>query len=404
MQNKTLLWAVGAMIALRVVLAVVTPVFDTSEARYAAISANMARTGDFLVPRFTYRDRYVSFEGKPPLLFQLAGGACRLFGVREWCVRLPGVVGFLVVLALIAYCGKVVKGWACGLQAVGICVSSTALFALSGFCMPDALLVACVASAYLCQLMFLASGKRNWSLGVFLSLALGMVVKGPVSLALFGIGAALDAWANGRIIGILRGYRWGLGAALFLVIVLPWFVLMERAQPGFCRYFFLNENLLRFLVHDYGDRYGSGRETFRGMALVWMVVVTLPWTPLLYWTRSNGWRDGSISNLLRWGVVGMTGFWCLTSRVPVAYLIPVAPLAALWLAIECRKPWISRMLPWAMGATSLVLTLSLVAGMVWSGKMEGKQAPYRRNRYSYEFYHGTPAWIPRETEALPCRQ
>jgi len=40
----------GLLIAARLTIMAVTPVFEPSEARYAAISANMARRGDWFTP------------------------------------------------------------------------------------------------------------------------------------------------------------------------------------------------------------------------------------------------------------------------------------------------------------------------------------------------------------------
>ena len=58
MRKHPILTALIVLAVARFFIAMVTPVFDTSEARYAAISANMARTCDFLFPLFTYDDFY----------------------------------------------------------------------------------------------------------------------------------------------------------------------------------------------------------------------------------------------------------------------------------------------------------------------------------------------------------
>jgi len=386
------------MLALRIVLIAATPVFDTSEARYAALAANMARTGDFLVPRFTYKGVYQSFDGKPPLLFQAGGVCCRAFGVSEFAVRLPVLVSALVLLALLWQVVRVLSdgdrqaAW----LAVGVAASSASYYALSGFCMTDGMLVTCVAGALLCHAALAKTGARNWSLGVFALLGLGMLVKGPVALVEFGLPVLIDLWANRRW-KVLSSYRWLLGPILFFAIAAPWFVLMARANPDFLYYFFVNENFLRFLVHEYGDKYGAGRETFCGMAAVWTLVVTLPWSPFFLWrvwksrTALRPGANAPAAAILGWGVVGMTAFWCLTSRVPVAYLIPVVPLFAGWLVLsadEGERGLCRRILPFASAATGLVLAVCLLCGMFCSDKMDGADAPYHPKRYSYEFYHG----------------
>ena len=386
-------------LAVRVGVSVFTPVFDTSEARYAAIAANMARTGDFRVPRFTYKGVYQSFDGKPPLLFQAGGVCCKALGVSEIAVRLPVLAAAFVLLALLWSAVRVLAGGdrRVALLAVGVTVTATAYYALMGFCMTDGLLVTCVAGAILCHAALVKTGNRNWSLGVAVLMGFGMLVKGPVAIVEFGVPVFLDTLVNRRW-AVLRRYRWFSGAALFLLVAAPWFVLRAKDDPGFLRYFFVNENLLRFLIREYGDRYGAGRETFRGMAAVWLLVVTLPWSPLVLWKlwreRESGWslRNASATAVLGWGVVGITAFWCLTSRVPIAYLIPVVPLFAGWSVLTANageRRLAERLFPAFSGMTMLVLTVVLLSTMLFSDKMRGAEAPYRPKRYSYEFYHAS---------------
>lgn len=391
-----------ALIALRLLIAAASPVFDTSEARYAAISANMSRTGDFVVPRFTYNNRYQSFDGKPPLLFQSAGLCHRVISPADLAVRVPVLLFTAAMLALMFFAIRRTASARRALLACGIAMTAVAYYAQTGLCMPDGMLAACVASAYLCHYLLLLTKQRNWSLGVFVALALGMLTKGPVAIVLFAGPVLLDTIANRRW-QALKGYRWFCGGAIFLAIAAPWFCLMQQRTPGFLRYFFVNENLLRFLVHEYGDRYGSGRETFRGMALVWALVVTLPWSPLLAWRQfksgehpSHWWRritDGTPKNVFVWGMIGIVGFWCLTSRVPMPYLMPIVPLFAAFFAMSVRiatARWLARIFPAAAAIAVAVCIGSLVVGRLTGDKLDGAAAPYRLNHYSFEFYHGTP--------------
>ena len=90
--------------------------------------------------------------------------------------------------------------------------------------------------------------------------------------------------------------------------------------------------MLRFTTQNYGDRYGSGHQTFPGMAAVWFVVASLPYLPLALWLglRERGRRicakaDFSSHPVLALSLLGclcMTAFWCLTSRALLAYLLP----------------------------------------------------------------------------------
>ena len=399
------------VVVVRIFLAAATPVFDTSEARYAAIAANMARSGDFLVPRFTYKGDYQSFDGKPPLLFQVGGVACKVFGVNPFAVRFPVLLATAMLFLLLHRVMLVLTDGDrhAALLAVAMTATSTAYAALAGFCMTDGLLVACVAGALLAHTALVKSGNRNWSLLVCALLGCGMIVKGPVALVEFSLPVGIDALVNRRF-STFKSYRWIPGIMIFALIAAPWFVLMTRENPDFLRYFFLNENLLRFLVHNYGDKYGAGRETFRGMALVWLAVVTLPWSlgpivrivkriaalpPHLYVriqaVRRMICRRGDPSAVLGWSVVGITGFWCLTSRVPMAYLMPTVPLACAWMVLTAsdeERRRLTRRMPIVAGLTSLVLIGGHIGGMFFTDKMQGAAAPFKLSRYSYEFYHG----------------
>jgi 4-amino-4-deoxy-L-arabinose transferase-like glycosyltransferase len=222
-----------------------------------------------------------------------------------------------------------------------------------------------------------------------------MLAKGPVTLALFGLPVLSDAIINRRRKPLLS-VNWFWGAVFFLLITVPYFWVVETNQPGFLRYFFINENLMRFLVRDYGDQYGAGRETFRGMAVIWALVVTLPWSLFVVFRRPSDWRRARpFASFLLLSVIVITLFWCLTSRVPIAYLLPVVPLFAAYLSTECgnlgiSRPALLRFMPWAVAAA--VLVLSAVIATVWiynPKKMPGRAAgPKVSNHYfSYEFYH-----------------
>ena len=400
-----------ALAIVRLAVMVVAPVFDPSEGRYAAICANMAESGDFLVPRFIHNRVFQSFDGKPPLLFQLGGAFCTVLGRREIAVRLPSFLAALGLLGLLFLVLRRLRDAAAARVAVLVCATSVAFYATAGFCVTDLLLTFCVGGALLLECVFHQKPEKGVSRAVFALLGLGMLVKGPVALVLFGLPVFLDACANRRF-ALLARHDWIGGPLVFLLLAAPWYVLMEQQTPGFLKYFFLHENLLRFLVHDYGDKYGAGRETFRGMALVWAVVVTLPWTPLLFLRRGGlRLRDRAPTTLFSWGIVAITGFWCLTSRVPLAYLLPVVPLFAARLALQDLPSWTARAAPAAVGICIVALVGTIAATSLGSDKMPGWRFRVLRTAdptrgvffqgkkcppYSAEFYFGPRLHLVRQ--------
>jgi len=395
--------------AVRLFVMAVTPVFEPSEARYAAIAANMARTGDFLVPRFTYRGVYRSFDGKPPLVFQAGGRMAQVLGVNAFAVRLFPFLSALLLGVILYRTVGWMKGSAAARTAVVLYSSSTAVYAAAGFCMTDIPLSCCVAGSVLLYMVYRKDGRLRDLLGIAALLGCGMLIKGPVALVLFGLPVGTDV----LFVHPARRFRFGplaCAVVLFVCLAVPWFVLMERANPGFLRYFFVNENILRFLVHAYGDKYGAGRETFRGMSLVWLFVVTLPWSlfPCAGLLRRSPRTWKALLARIRWtppalGVACITAFWCLTSRVPLAYLLPTVPLFAASCALGRRAHvWshvAARLFPAAALLAGVALCGALGCTWAYTDKMPGASAPRRVSirRFSHEFYHGPwgtghPAW------------
>lgn len=401
MQARIKVFAVAlAVLALtRMALMWGTRVFEPSEARYAAISANMARTGDWLAPSFTYMGEYEIFSGKPPLAFQMSAICAKILGVNEFSVRLVPFLSFMALLAILYYAARRAHPRnaphaAC--LAVAICATMVAPFATAGFCMTDMPLTACTAGAIL--LYAVDEGKTlSSACAIGCLLAFGMLIKGPVSPALFAISVGFHALLNRRL--PRPGWTNFLSAtAIFLAIAVPYFLAVERRQPGFLEYFFVNENFKRFLFHDYGDKYGAGRETFRGMAAVWALVTTLPWSliPVAFARRVKA--KLALRSFGTCAIMAMTVFWCLTSRVPLTYLLPVAPLFAFELAkhpemFGAKPETLWRLVPFAVAIAVIVLTATLTGWRIINPKkMPGPAAPQKisDHYFSHEFYHG--AW------------
>lgn len=408
---KRLLPLLLGLLALRLVLMAVVPVFEPSEARYAAISVNMARTGDFVVPRFTHNLRYQSFDGKPPLVFQAGGLFCRLSGTGEgelgnrfanqFAVRLFPLLSALLLLWILYHCIRRRYDDEAARLAVAICATSTAFFAAAGISMTDMSLACCVSGA----LLLYDLGGWAARFGVAALLGAAMIVKGPVGIVMFGLPVLVDAVVNRNWAKFLN-WRWFVVAPVFVAVAAPWFVLVERVNPGATWYFFYNENFLRFVTPDYGDRYGKGREAFRGVSVLWALVATLPWSlvPFLRLKRPQFFifHFSLFTSFPFLALAAIVGFWCLTSRVLVYYLFPVIPLFAAWLATTADREGLKKFVPWATGISAAVVGVGLVVGMFASDKMRGADTPFepRENHYAYEFYHGTKS----EAELAPMRE
>jgi 4-amino-4-deoxy-L-arabinose transferase-like glycosyltransferase len=275
-----------------------------------------------------------------------------------------------------------------GLLSILVYLSFTGVFLGSAVSLTDPTLALCVSAAYGATFfaIFLEdSGPRRewWFRLAFAALGLGFLVKGPVAVVLFGVGIGL--WLLGsRRWSLVREVPWRSGLAIWGVCWLPWYVTAEIATPGFLRYFFLQENLLRFVSSsESGLRYGTLHTHSRGMIWVMLFGVAFPWSLIgigRLWSRERAARacevvkrDPRVLFLLCWGVSSPLFFTAARQVLPTytySSLPPLAVLMALGLAavIDSRESR-QRRSPGIARVAGLLGTICLLGG-VW-GLFEG---------------------------------
>ena len=354
--------ALALALVARAVSTALLPLTDATEGRYAQVAQEMAVTDDWVTPRVWMNDAHLPFLGKPPLFFWAAAGAMKVFGENEFAARLPSILAAVALLWLLCRVMGHYGGAGSGLLSVMVTASCGFFVAVGGSVAVDMLFSACVAGSLLAYFAFISEPdrliRRRWSLLVFLLLALGFLTKGPAAVVLFGL-PVLVWTVRWREWPRLRDHRWIAGPVLFLVLVVPWFVLCEARNPGFIKYFFVNENLLRFVTHDYGDAYGSGHLYPRGSALLMFVAAAAPWSLLGLWLAFSRWRavrdacqaDRQAGFLFLSFAAG-TLFWCLARQLLFTYVLPMVPLFAAWLV------WVMR------GETARKRLLTLATALV----------------------------------------
>src|SRR6202789_935263 len=89
------------------------------------------------------------------------------------------------------------------------------------------------------------TGKKFWLFDLYFFGAAAALAKGPVppflSLSIILLFAGLR-----REWSLLRRTIWWPGVMLFLIMVLPWYIAVQKRNPTFYRLFFLEHNLERF--------------------------------------------------------------------------------------------------------------------------------------------------------------
>jgi 4-amino-4-deoxy-L-arabinose transferase-like glycosyltransferase len=163
---------------------------------------------------------------------------------------------------------------------------------------------------------------------------LATLAKGPVAMALAGlvIGAFIVLRREWELIAKTL---WIPGLLVYALVTLPWFVLVQRANPEFLRVFILEHNLARF-----------GTNMFRHNQPFWyfvpvLLVGALPWMVPAIAALLKAIRDGIGGRLQKTGSFEL--FFALWTLLPViffsfsqsklpGYILPSLPPLGILLA------------------------------------------------------------------------
>jgi 4-amino-4-deoxy-L-arabinose transferase-like glycosyltransferase len=245
------------------------------EGRYVGVALEMLWSGNWLVPTL---DTLPYFH-KPPLFYWLTAASLATFGINEWAARLPS----LLVATGCAYgVFLFVRRWVGAAHAkLALLVLATTPFFYGGaqFANLDMLVAACMAGTILCaaDALLAAEGGRPRRLSLaaaYAFAALGVLAKGLIGIAIPVL--VVGAWLlNLRKPGLMVRLVWLPGVALFALIAMPWFALMQARYPGFLQYLFVHHQFERFAVVGFNNQ-----QPFWFLIAVF-AGATLPWCPLL---------------------------------------------------------------------------------------------------------------------------
>ena len=383
----------GWLLLSRLVLNVFMPLMDPSEARYSVITQNMVISGNYLEPQFIYNGVFQNYEGKPAFVFQLGALSCKIFGVDPFAVRFPALMAGVFIVGLVYWAVRCLRDVQTARMASLLCAVSFVFYLYSGLMMIDLVLASCVTAAILAYVFFSAEPqpgrrKKAFSVAYFAALGVGMVVKGPVALVMAGFPVFLFVLINGRW-KELRHHAWIIGTLVFLLVSVPWYLLMTLKNPDFLEYFFLHENFGRFLYQNYGDRYGVGCETFHVMAVLWFLLANLPllfFLPLIKPFRQKFFAgkifSDPLTGLSLLTVLGITFFWSLTSRSLLYYLLSTIPFTAVFIAVRhadgglLENSKLVSKLRWGVRLFAILLPILMTAA-VWYGVNYTDKMPAR---------------------------
>ncbi|MEW5739786.1 MAG: hypothetical protein AB1938_12720 [Myxococcota bacterium] len=321
--------------------------FHPDEETYLAVSLEMFRTGNWLVPRLELEPVFF----KPPLLYWLQCTSFAVFGPSLAAARLPSLLGTLGLAALTSRLPREATDET-RLRLFLVVLSSVAALRFGALAMMDPLFSLALLGAAVCT----ARVPRGL-LAAAACVALAILLKGPVGAVLgFGV-VVLSAWQHQRRFSagmILAAF------ALTAALVVPWYALMAQR--------FGAEFWDKFLVREHLGKLGAINLPINfALNLLFVAIATAPaWLLGINFKPVDGWRGG-------WFVALFVAAYSLQTSRQLHYYLPVVPFAALHCTFGENRPGPRRAFLFALALSSaaggalLVSAGQRIAGVLFFG-------------------------------------
>src|SRR5215475_12467963 len=336
------------------------------EGHYSEIAREMVVSRDYLTPWLAG----MKFLEKPPLFYWLESANIKLFGLNEWSLRLwPAVFATIGCLA-VYFAGSRLFERRVGLISSAVLATSLLWYVMGHVINLDmalSALITCALLSFLLGNLEQPGYKRRLALWAFFVFsALATMTKGL-------IGIVIPAMVIGTWILILDEWRivttlyLPSGVSLFLLIAVPWHVLISQTNPDFLRSYLFDEHVQRYLTKPEGP-----------FEQPWAYVPVLllgmfPWAVFLLqavkynlcfsWRQRH--RHKEVIFLVLWaGLVFL--FFSASSYKGVPYILPIFPPLAILIARYLAAAWESPRL-WGIQSGSfallVVLSVLVIAGL-----------------------------------------
>src|SRR5712692_6852327 len=227
---------------------------DDVDSAVAQISRNMVTSGDWVTPRAAG----IAFLEKPAMFYWPMAVSFKIFGVHDWAARIPFAISAIGLACLTCAFGAWAFGRKAGLCA-GLCIAScVGLFLFTRIVIPDVTLTLTIALAMWAFLRALDEEEphpRFWAFVLAVSLGTGVLLKSLIG-AVFPIAAGM----------------------LYLFLTKHFSVALHSGPGeyhGFLWFYFINEQVLRFLNLRYPRDYNTvPRLWFWLLHVLWL----FPWS------------------------------------------------------------------------------------------------------------------------------
>ncbi len=313
---------------------------------------------------------------KPALYYWRAMGFFKEFGISDWSARLPSAsaTALMVILAFL-HLRRFRPGG--HLDTALIMISCVAIVAFARGASTDMQLAAPFSIGMLGWYAWYETGKKYWLFDLYFFVAAATLAKGPVA-PFMALAIILLFLGLRREWSALRRTIWIPGIILYFMMVLPWFIAVQRRNPQFFHEFIIGHNLERYT----SDLYKHHQPFY--YYLVVLVIGLMPWTVLALRALWDGfqisiaeWKvrsqpqrylghirpgDAFPEFLVLWALFPIIFFSFSGSKLP-GYILPSIPPIAILTGdylFRTRRSGMSNWLLYLHATMTAVLTFVLV--------------------------------------------
>jgi len=311
--------------------------WSADEPRVAEIGREMLLTENWAVPTLNQKP----FLEEPPLYYGALALTFKAFGISDKVARIPSAFFAFASVLVIFFMANFLFGPRIAFFSALILATSGEYFRVAHTVIVDsALTFFIVSSMGLFIVGYLSDSTRKKLLCyilMYVSCNLAFFTKGFIGIVIPGLGILAFLVADRNIKEIFKMRLW-LGALIFLVMTLPWFIaLWHQGGTEYLDVFLVHNHLQRFIPGSFSHEASGHHHPFY-YYLIEFPVGFLPWSLLLLpvvsyafskTARSHApWEKGRLFAKC-WFFAGII-FLSIASTKRTLYLMPIfAPIAML---------------------------------------------------------------------------
>ena len=315
------------------------PLSNPDESRYSSVANNMLISGNFVTPKVAS----VVFLDKPPMYYWLQAIAIKSFGTNAWAIRFfPMLIGLLG--CLFTYIStRLLFSRHIAIFASTILATSILYYGCAHYADMNIEVAIFISSSLLFFLLGYHYRERRyhsylfWCAYIFASIA--FLTKGLIGIVFPTM--IIGLW-------ILFGNRWYLlrkmrlfsGLLIFLVIILPWIILVQQQNPNFLHYFFIYQQFERFLH----TGFNNNQPFWFYFAILFIgfggwTILLFPSTYLLYQRLKVKYPTTKYLSFFTIWILSVLIFFSIPKAKLVGYIVPALIPLAILMAHYVEQYW-----------------------------------------------------------------